>query len=115
MIARIPLTKRKDVKDYRSIGGVSEGSLGADRSAIHSTTSWSFGDIVELLHDSLPAAVTGTTYALGHVIGTDRSEAEVRGVRVRQLLTAAQVPAVPMQSYFRVSTHRCVVEQCFDT
>ena len=71
-----------------------ESSFVANSSGANCTTSWSVGDIVELLHDTFPATVVGTSCALGHVIGTDRSEAGVQGVRVRQLLTASQVPAV---------------------
>ena len=100
MIVRNPLTGRKDVRDDRTVGGDSRSSVNVDSSATHSTSSWSDGDIVELLHDTLPANVGGTSCAFGHVLGADRSEAEVRGVRVRQLLTAAQVPAVLMITCF---------------
>ena len=98
MIVRNPLTGRKDVGDERTVGGVSRSSVKVDSSAAHSTSSWSDGDIVELVHDTLPANVAGTSCAFGHVLGADRSEAEARGVRVRQLLTAAQVPAVLMRT-----------------
>ena len=94
MIVRNPLTGMKDLRDDRTVGGDSRSLVNVDSSAAHSTSSWNDGDIVELLHDTLPANVAGTSCAFGHVLGADRSEAEVRGVRVRQLLTAAQVPAV---------------------
>ena len=77
---------------------LSERSFDADLSVVHSTFSWSVRNIVELLHNTLPAAITGTTCTFGHVIGADRNGAEEREVRVRQLLTAAQVPAVLMRT-----------------
>ena len=103
LIARSPLSGEKDELDNRTVGGVSASSLDANRSAVDCTTSWDVGDIVELLHDAFSEAVTCSGCVFGHVIGVDQSGAGVRGVRVRQLLTAAQVPAVLRRTCICVS------------
>ncbi len=60
---------------------------------------WSVGDVVEILTDHMPAPTISAhivhgSLAFGHVIGLGRGEDGMFWVRIRQLLTSSQLPAV---------------------
>ena len=114
-----PLFAKKNVRDNLTVGIGPVSAIEANSSVVDQATSWSIGDIVELQRHALAGGTSSPISAFGHVIGAEQGEDGVQKVRVRQLLTATQVPAVLRRTClicwfavrwsFRISMPPCVV------